>query len=322
MDDPHTDGMPESEPAPGSSASPKDGGVARQILGLGIDVGGTGVKMAVVDLERGTLVSDRVREKTPDPSTPEAVVETIGRLAERLEAAGHRLHGLPTGCGLPGVVKDGRLLTAANIDKRWVDAPAAEMLTERLGHRAIIINDADAAGVAEMAFGAGVGRQGVVLMLTLGTGIGSGLFVNGLLVPNTELGHLTFHRRDAETLVSATSRERRGIGWKRWAREFSEYLALIDRYLWPDVVILGGGISKVADKWLPRVNARMPLVTARLLNEAGIVGAALAAAGPQLLGSSTVARVVSGAEAEAHAEAPAALTVAAGAAGVLEGQPG
>ena len=279
------------------------GATAGQFLGLGIDVGGTGVKMAVVDLAHGTLVSDRVRERTPEPATPEAVIETIGRLAERLEATGQPLHGLPTGCGLPGVVKDGRLLTAANIDKRWIDAPAAEMLSERLGHRAIIINDADAAGVAEMAFGAGVGRRGVVLMLTLGTGIGSGLFVDGLLVPNTEFGHVTFHRRDAETLVSATSRERRGLGWKRWAREFGDYIALLDRYLWPDVIILGGGISKVADKWLPRVESRMPLVTARLLNSAGIVGAALAAAGPAAVAGTSAARVVAGAEGEAAGEA-------------------
>ncbi len=255
-----------------------DGGTAGRPLGVGIDVGGTGVKAAVVDLATGSLVSARVREKTPSPSTPEAVAETIARIIERIEASGHRTAGMPTGAGLPGVVKDGWLRTAANIDHAWMETRAQDVLERCLARHVLIINDADAAGLAEMRYGAGVGQRGVVLMLTIGTGIGSALFVDGDLVPNTELGHLEFHGHDAETLVSGTARERRKLGWKAWAKEFDAYLDRLYRYFSPDLVILGGGVSKETRRYLHYLTPRGPLQVARLLNSAGIVGAALAAA--------------------------------------------
>ena len=247
-------------------------------LALGIDVGGTGVKAAVVDLASGILVSDRIREKTPRPSTPEAVLGTVRAVVARLEAAGHATAELPAGAGLPSVIKAGRVMTAANIDPAWVGAPARELLKRSLGRPVLVLNDADAAGLAEMRFGAGAGEQGIVLMLTIGTGIGSALFVGGQLVPNLELGHLQFRNRDAETIVSAAARERRRSGWKRWARDFNSYLAMLERYFWPDLIIVGGGLSKEAGRYLPLLRTRCRLSVARYLNIAGIIGAALAAA--------------------------------------------
>ncbi len=246
--------------------------------GVGIDVGGTGVKAAVVDLATGSLVSARIREKTPSPSTPQAVAAAIAHIIEKIEASGHDTSGLPAGAGLPGVAKDGWLRTAANIDHSWLETRAEDVLEHELRRPVLIINDADAAGLAEMRYGAGVGQRGVVLMLTIGTGIGSALFVDGRLVPNTELGHLEFRRRDAETLVSGAARERRKLGWKAWAKEFDAYLDHVYRYFSPDLMILGGGVSKETGRYLSYLTPRGPLEVARLLNSAGIVGAALAAA--------------------------------------------
>ncbi len=278
--------MDDETARPGNEAEPEDGaGRERPAVasegrpfGVGIDVGGTGVKAAVVDLETGSLVSARLREKTPSPSTPDAVAEAVARLIEGIEASGHRTKGMPTGAGLPGVAKDGWLRTAANIDDSWLKVRAQDVLEQHLDRPVVIINDADAAGLAEMRYGAGVGQHGVVLMLTIGTGIGSALFVDDRLVPNTEFGHLEFHRRDAETLVSGAARERRKLGWKAWAREFDQYLDRIYRYFSPDLVILGGGVSKETRRYLQYLTPRGPLQVARLLNSAGIVGAALAAA--------------------------------------------
>jgi polyphosphate glucokinase len=261
--------MPEAAPQRRSTRRSSGG------LAIGIDVGGTGVKAAVVDLATGELHSPRVRRPTPQPATPEAVIGIAATVVDQLVATGHATQDMPAGCGLPGVVKDGRLKTAANIDVSWIDAPTQQLLADRLGRPCAIVNDADAAGVAELAFGAARGRMGTVLLLTIGTGIGSALFVDGVLVPNTELGHVLFHGRDAEALVSAVSRERRKIGWKRWAREFSAYVALLERYFWPDLIILGGGISKAFDRYGPHLVSRAPIVTASLLNSAGIVGAAM-----------------------------------------------
>jgi polyphosphate glucokinase len=261
--------MPEAAPQRRSTRRSSGG------LAIGIDVGGTGVKAAVVDLATGELRSPRVRRPTPQPATPEAVIGIAATVVDQLVANGHATPDMPAGCGLPGVVKDGRLKTAANIDVSWIDAPTQQLLADRLGRPCAIVNDADAAGVAELAFGAARGRMGTVLLLTIGTGIGSALFVDGVLVPNTELGHVLFHGRDAEALVSAVSRERRKIGWKRWAREFSAYVALLERYFWPDLIILGGGISKAFDRYGPHLVSRAPIVTASLLNSAGIVGAAM-----------------------------------------------
>jgi len=246
---------------------------------IGIDVGGTGVKAAVVDLETGALASPRLRVKTPQPATPESVVEVVGGIVDQLVADGHVTPGMPAGAGLPGVVKAGRLLTAANIDKSWIDAPAEAMLTARLGRPVRLVNDADAAGLAEATFGAAKGVPGTVLLLTIGTGIGSALFIDGHLLDSTEFGHVTYRGRDAETLVSGAARERRRIGWKKWGREFSEYMALLERWFWPDLIILGGGVSKEYAKYSRFLTSRAPIVTAQYLNTSGIVGAGLAAAG-------------------------------------------
>jgi polyphosphate glucokinase len=274
--------MSEPRRAPSDDPLVPPAGVRLKGTALGIDVGGTGVKAALVDLATGTLLSERVREKTPQPSTPEAVVETIGTVVERLGGTGRLTPTTPAGCGVPAVVKYGRLKTAANIDHSWIDAPAEELISARLGRPVLLLNDADAAGLAEMTFGAGAGQDGTVLLLTIGTGIGSALFVDGRLVPNTEFGHLEFHGRGVETLLSGASRERRGLGWKAWARQFNEFLADIELYVSPDLIILGGGVSKVMAKYERYLKARAPLVPARLLNTAGIVGAALAGANAAL----------------------------------------
>ena len=186
-------------------------------IALGIDVGGTGVKAGLVDLATAELVTDRIREKTPQPSKPEAVAATIGSVVSRVLAEHDVPADLPVGCGLPGVVRDGRLTTAANIDHEWVGWPAEEGIGAAIGRRVMIINDADAAGLAEVAYGAGEGVAGTLLLLTIGTGIGSALFIDGILVPNTEFGHIELKGKDAESRVSGAARERRGIGWKAWA---------------------------------------------------------------------------------------------------------
>jgi polyphosphate glucokinase len=245
---------------------------------IGIDVGGTGVKAATVDVSTGELVSSRMRLRTPQPSTPAAVVETIGMIIDSLADQGFADPGVPAGAGLPGVIRAGRLMTAANIDKSWLEVDARAMLAERIGRPVVLVNDADAAGLAEVTFGAAKGRMGTVLVLTIGTGIGSALFTDGHLLRSTEFGHLTFRGREAEALISGAARERRGIGWKRWAREFSEYLALLDWWFSPDLVVLGGGVSKEYAKYERWLTSRAPIVTAAMLNTAGIVGAALAAA--------------------------------------------
>jgi polyphosphate glucokinase len=243
---------------------------------VGIDVGGTGIKGALVDLGTGELASERIRVKTPRPGTPEQILAEIEGLVERLGEA--VTPGMPLGCGLPGVVKYGVLKTAANIDQSWIDFPISDELARRLGRPVLVLNDADAAGIAEMTYGAGEGVPGTVLLLTLGTGIGSALFIDGHLVPNTELGHLSLHGRDAEKRVSAVARERRKLDWKTWAREFNEYVALIEAHLWPDLILLGGGGAKELDKYHRHLVSRAPIKAAELLNLAGIVGVAYAAA--------------------------------------------
>ncbi len=284
---------------------------------IGIDVGGTGVKAAVVDLVSGELASPRLRVKTPQPATPVSVTEAIGGLVDQLAADGHLTAGLPAGAGLPGVIKAGRLLTAANIDKSWIGAPAAEMIADRIGHPVRLVNDADAAGLAEATFGAAKGVMGTVLLLTIGTGIGSALFIDGHLLDSTEFGHVTYRGRDAEALVSGAARERRGIGWKKWAAEFSQYLALLERWFWPDLIILGGGVSKEYAKYGKLLSSHAPIVTAQYLNTSGIVGAALAAAGVG------IAAAVISREGDAQATVPAGAAGdgGAGSALVIEDQP-
>jgi polyphosphate glucokinase len=249
---------------------------------LGIDIGGTGIKGAVVELETGSLVSERIRERTPPSATPEAAVEVVARVCERLADGGWLPAEMPAGAGVPVVVKEGISLTAANVDASWIGAPIEALLRERLGRPVVALNDADAAGMAEVEHGAGRGHSGVILLLTIGTGIGSALIVDGRLVPNTELGHLLLHGRPAETLVSGAARERRHRGWKRWAREFNAYLALVEAYFWPDLLILGGGVSKEMARYERYLRARAPIVPAAMLNTSGIVGAAMATVAAQL----------------------------------------
>jgi polyphosphate glucokinase len=185
---------------------------------------------------------------------------------------------LPVGVGFPAAVIDGVVLTAANVDKAWINYPAEEKLGHAVGRPVAVANDADVAGLAEVRFGAGAGRKGVVMVLTVGTGIGSGLFVDGKLVPNTELGHLEMRGKDAETRASDAARSRRNLTWDQWAKVFNEYLLMIERLFWPGLIILGGGTSKRVDRFLSKLTVRAPVVPAQLLNDAGIVGAALVAA--------------------------------------------
>jgi polyphosphate glucokinase len=246
--------------------------------GLGIDVGGTGIKAGVVDLSSGELVSEQLEERTPQPSTPEACIETIAGLLDRLSQAGALTPETPAGCGVPAPVKFGRLKTAANIDDSWIDAPAEEMLAGRLGREVLLINDADAAGLAEMTYGAAAGNEGTVMFLGIGTGIGTALFIEGYLLPNTELGHVEFRGQDAETLISGAARERRGLDWKTWADDFNEYVAHMERYFWPDLIVIGGGVSRAWNQYEGYLESRAQMIPARLLQSAGTVGAALAGA--------------------------------------------
>ncbi len=254
---------------------------AQPRLAIGVDVGGSGIKAAVVDVDRGELAGERIRVPTPDPSAPPAVVRTIGDLIDRLGAAWpagpEAIAHLPAGVGFPSAIVDGVVMTAANVDKGWVGYAADLELSKALGRRVLVANDADVAGLAEVRFGAGAGRKGVVMVLTIGTGIGSGLFVDGKLVPNTELGHLEMRGKDAEVRASDAARNRRNLSWEQWAKVFDEYLHLVEKLFWPDLFILGGGVSKRSEKFLPRLSVRAPVVPAQLLNDAGIVGAALVA---------------------------------------------
>lgn len=238
---------------------------------FGLDIGGSGIKGAPVNVETGELVSERVRVGTPQPATPEAIVETA------LEVV--RLSGWegPVGCGFPAVVKDGVIRTAANVDKSNIGFDLQGALEKELGGPVRVVNDADAAGLAEMRWGAGREAGGVVLMLTLGTGIGSALFVEGTLVPNTELGHIEIGGHDAETRASDGARKREELSWKKWSQRLEEYINRIEDLLWPDLIIVGGGVSRKSEKFLPRITARTEIVPAKMQNEAGIAGAALAA---------------------------------------------
>jgi polyphosphate glucokinase len=247
-------------------------------IAIGVDVGGSGIKAAVVDVESGRFRSERLRVPTPTPSTPELVSASIGRLVRRLAKASGISATAPVGVGLPGVAIDGRLLTAANIDPAWVDFPVAEKLSKSLKRPVSIVNDADAAGIAEMRFGIGKDKAGVVIFLTLGTGVGSGVFVDGTLVPNTEFGQMEIRGRPAERRSAAAARVKRGLSWKAWAADLDEHLERIEQLMWPSLFILGGGVSKSGDKYLPRLNRRTPVVVADLRNDAGIVGAAIVAA--------------------------------------------
>jgi len=241
---------------------------------LGIDIGGTGIKAAIVDLATGRLVTERVRELTPRPATPKAVIDVVTSVVHALEATGKLTRNMSGGSGFPSVIRAGRAMTATHGDSSWIEMDVQRMLSERLDRPIVVLNDADAAGVAEIAYGAGKGQHGVVLLLDLGTGIGSALFTNGQLVPNMQLGHVELHGRDAEIRLSPTARKRRRIGWKPWAAEFNELLARYEAYVWPDLVIVGGGLAKDFPKFEQLLKTKAPLVAAALGGTAGIVGAA------------------------------------------------
>ncbi|WP_240139292.1 polyphosphate--glucose phosphotransferase [Streptomyces sp. MUM 178J] len=244
---------------------------------FGVDIGGSGIKGAPVDLVRGDLAQPRHKVLTPHPAVPDGVADRVAEVVTHFGWSG------PVGVTFPGVVTAGVTRTAANVDDSWIDVDAAKLLAERLGGLPVtVLNDADAAGIAEMAFGAGRGRNGTVLMLTLGTGIGSALFVDGRLVPNTELGHLELHGHEAEQRASTKAKEDADLGWHHWARRVQKYLAHLEMLFSPELFIIGGGVSRKAEKFLPLIkDIRAEIVPAELQNNAGIVGAAMTAAGPR-----------------------------------------
>ena len=241
---------------------------------LGIDIGGTGVKAAPVDLDTGRFLADRVKIATPRPAVPDAVAEVVQKLVETFSWSG------PIGITFPGVVMDGVTCTAANLEKAWIGLDSRALLSKAAGHDVRLLNDADAAGVAEMTFGAGKGEPGTVFMVTFGTGIGSALFEDGVLVPNTEFGHIEVRGHDAEKRASERAKVLHDLSWSKWAGRVEEYLQHMEALLSPDLIIVGGGISKESEKWVPLLTGlRARIVPASQLNDAGIVGAAMAAAG-------------------------------------------
>jgi polyphosphate glucokinase len=241
------------------------------VQGFGVDIGGSGIKACPVDLDTGELIGERVRIDTPQPSTPEAVYDVVGRIVGGFGWTG------PIGVTFPGVMKNGVAFTAANVDKSWIGTDVDAGLEAVIPGAVHTLNDADAAGLAEMRYGAGRDRSGVVLMLTFGTGIGSALFVDGTLVPNTEFGHIQVDGEDGERRASAAAREREDLGYPAWAARVDRYLDVLEAGVWPDLIIVGGGVSKKAHKWVPLLTTRTPVVAAELQNNAGIAGAALVA---------------------------------------------
>ena len=239
---------------------------------LGIDIGGSGIKGAPVDTGQGKLLAERVKLETPHPAVPDTVAKVVAQLVEAFSWTG------PTGITFPGVVVNGVTHTAANLDPAWVGLDTRALFSEATGLSPALINDADAAGLAEMRFGAGAGQQGTVLMLTFGTGIGSALFRAGILVPNTEFGHIEIRGKDAEHRASERAKEEHDLSWEKWAERVDEYLQHMEGLTAPDLIIFGGGISRKADKFLHLLSGlRATVVPASLHNDAGIVGAALAA---------------------------------------------
>jgi polyphosphate glucokinase len=238
---------------------------------LGIDIGGSGIKGAIIDIQTGTLTVERHRLTTPQPPTPQAVIETTAQVIAHFD-----WHG-PVGCGFPAVVKDGIVHTASNIAPEWVGEHGQDMLAEATGCPVWFLNDADAAGIAEVTFGAGRGVRGLVLITTIGTGIGTSLFIDGRLVPNTELGHIEINGKEAEKWASDGVRKKKDLSWKEWAERLNMYLQTMENLLWPDLIIIGGGVSKKTEKYFQYLDLKTRLVPAQLLNEAGMIGAALAA---------------------------------------------
>lgn len=239
---------------------------------LGIDVGGSGIKGALVDVKKGEMVSERYRIETPQPATPKAVAKTINNILKHFDYNG------PFGVGFPSAVQHGIARIASNIDESWVGMNVPELFEEKTGCKATVLNDADAAGIAEMAFGEGKGRKGVVMIITVGTGLGSALFTEGVLVPNQELGLIMLNGMVAEKYASDAARQENGLKWKKWGDRFNEYLLRLEFLNRPDLFIIGGGASKKFKKFSDRITVNADVVPAQLLNQAGIIGAAVAAA--------------------------------------------
>jgi polyphosphate glucokinase len=238
---------------------------------LGIDIGGSGIKGAPVDLAKGQFAKDRLRYENPKLSSPKAVVDIVAQIAEHFaDDTGDS----PIGVTLPAVVTNGVVRTAANIDPAWIGADARSLLSNRLGRPVTVLNDADAAGLGELQFGAARNAGGLVLVSTLGTGIGSALFYDGVLIPNSELGHLEIDGRDAEHRASSSVKDDKNLSWQEWAERLQRYYSHVENLLWPDLIVVGGGVSRKADKFLPLLHLRAPIVAAQLQNSAGIIGAA------------------------------------------------
>jgi polyphosphate glucokinase len=252
---------------------------------LGIDIGGSGIKGAPVDVATGRLLAPRQKIPTPRPAKPDAIADVVKQLTTSFSWSG------PVGITFPGVVMDGVTRTAANLDRAWLGMDARALFGKATGDSVRVLNDADAAGVAEMTFGAGIGEKGTVLMLTFGTGIGSALFTDGVLVPNTEFGHVEIRGHDAETRASERAKELHDLSWGKWAGRVDEYLQHIEAMLSPQLIIVGGGVSKQSEKWVPRLTGiKARIVPAALLNEAGIVGAAMATTAADTSGATGAGR--------------------------------
>lgn len=238
---------------------------------LGIDIGGSGIKGAPVDITSGDLLAERYRIKTPRGAEPEPMAEVVAQIARNFDWNG------PIGIGFPAPIKSGNVMMAANISEKWIGLNADALFSRVTASPCTTINDADAAGLAEMAFGAGVGQPGTVIMITLGTGIGSAVFHRGRLLPNTEFGHLEIDGKEAESRASDAARQRAGLSWNKYAKRLNRYLETMEKLFWPNLFIIGGGLSKEHERFLPLLTIETHVVPAQLLNEAGIVGAALAA---------------------------------------------
>ncbi len=241
---------------------------------LGIDIGGSGIKGAPVNLDKGTFAEDRLRIATPEEATPEAVCDVVAQIADHFSVE----KDVPLGITLPTVVTHGVVQSAANIDKAWIGVDGDALFQKRLGRPVHLVNDADAAGVAERYYGAAKGRKGLVLLTTLGTGIGTALIIDGRLVPNSELGHLELDGHDAESRAAESVRDREGLDTEQWAERLQRYYSHLESLLWPDLIVVGGGVSKQADTFLPLLDLRTEIVPAKLRNKAGIIGAARLAA--------------------------------------------
>ena len=240
-------------------------------LAIGIDIGGTGIKGGIVDVEKGELVTDRVKVATPDGGKPNDIVDVVVKM---IDGFGDAAKGLPVGVCFPAIILDGRTMSAANVSKKWVGLEAEKLFEKALKRDILFINDADAAAVAEARYGAAKGIHGLVILSTLGTGIGSGLLYDGVLIPNAELGHLEVDGKDAESRAAYSAKERENLSWHDWAKRLQRYYETLDFLFSPELIVVGGGVSKEYQEFLPLLKLRPAIVPATLRNNAGILGAA------------------------------------------------